>query len=139
MGYDYKSLDAVPDYNGPLAVDFYGRLHPKHSKGTVRLPVCTNLSKGLISAVLPSFDAKTDHRLLFRRLNITAEDMSEDDGTLQFDMFTDYEAQSKENDLQYAMQGIRSRFGKNAVVKGFNLLEGATAIERNSQIGGHRA
>ena len=76
---------------------------------------------------------------MFRRLNITAEDMSEDDGTLQFDMFTDYEAQSKENDLQYAMQGIRSRFGKNAVVKGFNLLEGATAIERNSQIGGHRA
>lgn len=47
VGYDYKSLDAVPDYNGPLAVDFYGRLHPKHSKGTVRLPVCTNLSKAI--------------------------------------------------------------------------------------------
>ena len=139
VGYDYKSLDAVPDYNGPLAVDFYGRLHPKHSNGTVRLPVCTNLSKGIINALLPSFDEKTDHRLLFRRLNITAEDISEDDGTLQFDMFTDYEAQSKENELQYAMQSIRSRFGKNAVVKGFNLLEGATAIERNSQIGGHRA
>ena len=139
VGYDYKSLDVIPEYNGPLALDFYGRLHPKHSKGTVRLRLPTNLSKGVIQAALLSFDEKTDHRLLFRRLNITAEDLSEDDGMMQFDMFTDYEAQGKEHDLQYAMQSIRSRFGKNSVVKGFDLLEGATAMERNSQIGGHRA
>ena len=139
VGYDYKSLEAVPDYNGPMSIDFYGRLHPKHSKGTVRLSVRTNLANSIINAVLSSFDEKTDHRLLFRRLNINAEDISEDDGVMQFDMFTDYESQSKENELQYAMQAIRSKFGKNAVVKAFNLLDGATAIERNIQIGGHRA
>ncbi|MBQ5310505.1 MAG: DNA methylase [Oscillospiraceae bacterium] len=138
-GYDYKSLDAVPGYNGPLAVDFYGRVHPKHSNGTVRLTERTNLSKPAAAALLPSFDQKTDHRLLFRRLNITAEDVTEDDGMMQFDMFTDYGRQEREKELQSAMQSVRARFGNNAVFKGLDLLEGATAIERNRQIGGHRA
>ncbi|MBQ3919667.1 MAG: DNA methylase [Oscillospiraceae bacterium] len=139
VGYDYKSLDAVPEYTGPLAVDFYGRVHPKHSNGTVRLMERTNLPREIVPALLRSFDAAADHRLLFRRLNITAEDISEDDGAVQFCMFTDRDRESRDRELQNAMQNVRARFGKNAVVKGLSFLDGATAIGRNAQIGGHRA
>ena len=136
-GYDHKSLEAVPDYNGPLAMDFYGRLHPKHSNGTVRLTEMTNLPKTVRHELLRSFDKKTDHRLLFRRLNISAADVCWED-SYQMSFFVNYDEQKKEQDLENAMLSVRSRVGKNAVVKGINLLEGATAMERNMQIGGHR-
>ena len=137
--YDYKSLEHNPYYDGPLSIDFYGRLHPRHNNGTVRLKNLTNSHQIIYKALIGQFDAQTNHSLLFRRLGISANDVRPDCGNYQFDLFTDYEALDKERRIQGAMLEIRKKYGKNAVVKGMNLLEGATAIERNTQIGGHKA
>lgn len=138
VSFDWKSLEACPEYDGPVVIDFYGRLHPKHSGGTARLPEKTNSFDLVSAALLSQFDRKTDHRLLFRKLGINAADIKTDDGVFQLDMFMDYDALEREKRIQGAMLEIRKRFGKNAVVKGINLMEGATTIERNGQIGGHR-
>ncbi len=137
--YDYKSLEAVPEYNGPLSIDFYGRVHPKHSNGTVKLPLLTNNMQIITEPMLKQFDEKTDHRLLYRRPGVCANDITEDMGVLQMNLFIDSEALERDRLLQGAMLKVRRRFGANAVFKGMNLLEGATTIERNRQIGGHRA
>lgn len=139
VSYDYRSLEAVPDYDGPLTVDFYGRLHPKHSIGVVRMKEKTNSIRLITEALMSSFDAKTDHRLLYRRLGVCANDTSVDDGTFQLDLFTDYDALDKERRIQRAMLEVRLKHGPNAIFKGINLLDGATTLERNLQIGGHRA
>ena len=138
VSYDYKSLEACPHYDGPVAVDFYGRLHPKHSGGTVRLKEKTDSHRLISAALLAQFEEKTDHRLLFRRLGISANDITEDTAPYQLDLFTDYEALDRERRIQGALLEIRTKYGNNAVVKGMNLLEGATTMERNGQIGGHR-
>ena len=138
VSYDYKSMEACPGYDGPVCIDFYGRLHPVHSNGTVRLKNATNSVRTITAALLAQFDAKTDHRLLYRRLGISACDTRIDDATFQMDLFTDYHALDKEKRIQEAMLSVRSRYGSNAVVKGMNLMKGATTMERNNQIGGHR-
>lgn len=139
VGYDYKSLEYCPSYDGPISIDFYNRPHPKHSNGTVRLSGYTNSVTEITNALLPSFDKKTDHRLLYRRLGICADNVKLDNGVYQIDLFTDYETLEKERQLQRAMYEVRKKYGKNAVFKGMNMLEGATTLERNEQIGGHRA
>jgi DNA polymerase V len=139
VSYDYKSLDACPGYDGPLSLDFYGRLHPKHSNGSVKLPSRTNNLKLFTVPLLKQFDEKTDHRLLYRRLGVVAEDVTEDMGFFQMNLFIDYEAMEKEQRMQGAMLEVRRKYGPNAVFKGINLLEGATTLERNQQIGGHKA
>ena len=139
VSYDWKSLEECPDYDGPVVLDFYGRLHPKHSGGTARLRERSNSYDLISAALLSQFDKKTDHRLLFRRLSLSAMDTSRDTGIVQLDMFMDYAALEREKRIQGAMLEIRKRFGKNAVIKGMNLMEGATTIERNRQIGGHNA
>ena len=139
VSYDYKSLELCPNYAGPVKPDFYGRLHPVHSGGTVRLRNRTNALSIISPALLASFDAKTDHSLLFRRLGIGAEDVKTDNSVFQMDLFSDYGALEKERRLEGAMLEVRKKYGANALLKGFNFQEGATAIERNMQIGGHRA
>lgn len=139
VSYDWKSLEVCPDYQGPVCMDFYGRLHPSHSVGTVRLPEKTNSYDMISSSLLKQFDQKTDPRLLFRRINISAIDIATDDGIFQLNLFTDYEALEKEKKIQAAMMAIRRRYGRNAIIKGLNLRKGGTAIERNQQIGGHKA
>ena len=139
VSYDHKSLEYCPRYDGPVCVDFYGRMHPKHSNGTARTMERTNLSRQITEVMLKDFEQRTDHRLLFRRLAVCAADVTADGGFYQTDLFTDYEKMDKERNLQAAMQSVRARFGKNAVLYGLNFLEGATAKERNNQIGGHRA
>ena len=139
VSYDFKSLEYCPQYNGPVCIDYYGRLHPKHSNGTVRTIERTNLSRYITEVMLPDFDRKTDHRLLFRRLGVCAGDVATDEGFLQIDFFTDYEKMEKEKKLQAAMQEVRAKFGSNAVLHGMNYLHGATTRERNTQIGGHKA
>ena len=139
VSFDYKSLEHCPAYDGPLALDFYGRLHPRHQNGTVRLMRKTASSSDVTAPVLSQFDLRTDHRLLYRRLGICAADTSLDMSLFQIDLFTDYEALERARALQRSIQEIRRKYGKNALVRGFNLLPGATAIERNQQIGGHRA
>lgn len=139
ISYDYKSLEYCPEYDGKLSIDWYGRLHPAHSNGTVRLSAATNTSRVVTPRIMQDIDKKSDHRLLFRRLGICACDVICDEGVYQIDLFTDYDALDKEKKLHAALLEVRARYGSNAVVKGLNLLEGATTIERNTQIGGHRA
>ena len=86
-----------------------------------------------------AFDKKVDRRLLIRRIGVNADKTTSDNGMYQLDFFTDYDALEKEKAIQGAMLEIRQRYGKNAVVKGLNMLKGATTIERNSQIGGHKS
>ena len=139
VSYDYKSLEAVPDYSGEVCLDFYGRLHPKHSNGIIRMPMETNSAATIVPLMLSSFDLKTDHRLLFRRLNVCAEDVHDNGGYYQLSFLVDHDALNRERHLQKALLDIRSKYGSNSVFRGNNLLEGATQLERNNQIGGHRA
>ena len=120
-------------------LDFYGRLHPKHSNGTVRLPTLTNNLQAISEPLVRQFDEKTDHRLLFRRLGVCAGNVKEDIGMYQLNFFVDYDAQERDRRLLGAMLEVRRKYGANAVFRGMNMLKGATTLERNQQIGGHRA
>lgn len=139
VSYDYKSLEADPTYSGPVTLDFYGRLRPCHDGGTVRLRSRTNAFSVIGKALSESFDARTDHTLLFRRIGICAEDVRTDESAFQIDLFTDYEALEKEKRLRKALLEVKKRHGTNAVLKGTSYLDGATGRERSRQIGGHRA
>ena len=139
VSYDYKSLESCPLYDGPLSIDFYGRIHPKHSNGTVRLPSLTNNIQIITPPMMKSFDTRTDHRLLYRRLGVCANDVKEDSGIYQLDMFLNYEELERDRKLQGAMLQVRKKYGPNALFKGINLMPGATTLERNQQIGGHKA
>lgn len=139
VSYDHKSLEVHPNYSGPVTLDFYGRLHPVHHNGTVRLRGRTNALSAIAPLVLASFDAKTDHALLFRKLGLCACDVKTDNSVFQLDLFADYEALEKERKRKAAMLEVRRKYGANALLTGLNFREGATAIERNMQIGGHRA
>lgn len=138
VSFDPASLDEVPSYDGEITPDFYGRWHPVHVGGTVRLRAHTSSTRDLQTAVLTAFDAKVDHRLLIRRLGVAANMLQE--GYVQLDFFTDYDAQEREAQLQRVLLEVRSKYGAGkALIKGKNLVKGATAIERSQQIGGHRA
>ena len=139
VSYDYKSLEVHPNYSGPVTLDFYGRLHPVHHNGTVRLRGRTNALSAVAPLMLASFDQKTDHALLFRKLGICACDVKTDNSVFQLDLFADYAALEKERKRKAAMLEVRRKYGANALLTGLNFREGATAIERNTQIGGHRA
>lgn len=139
VSYDYKSLEVCPFYEGPIVLDFYGRLHPKHNNGTLKMPMDTNSVSTIAPRILSAFDTKTDHRLLYRRLGICAEGVRDDGGYIQLNMFIDYAALEREKKLQRALREVRSKYGANALFTGKNMLEGATQLERNIQIGGHRA
>ena len=99
----------------------------------------TNNLHVMLEPMLKQFDAKTDHRLLYRRLGVCADDVQSDAGSFQMNMFMDPEELERDRRLQGAMLEVRRRFGPNAVFKGMDLLEGATTLERNLQIGGHKA
>ena len=139
VSYDHKSLEACPSYDGPVALDFYGRLHPKHSGGTVRLKTLTNDLQQISEPLVRQFDEKTDHRLLYRKLGVCAMNVAEDEGMYQLNMFVDYDMLERDRRLTAAMLEVRRRYGANAVFRGMNMLDGATALERNRQIGGHKA
>ena len=99
----------------------------------------TNSPQTVRDALAASFDQKTDHHLLYRRLGVCANNVTDDIGYYQLDMFTDYDALEKEKKIQSAMLEVRTKYGANAVFTGKNMLEGATTLGRNMQIGGHRA
>ena len=139
VSYDWRSLEVCPDYTGPVKLDFYGRLHPCHGGGTVRLHTATNAFSVISEAVLSAFDGKTNHALLARKLGICAEEVQADNSAFQMDLFSDYEALEKERKLQKAMLDVKKRHGANALLRGTSFLDGATGRERNTQIGGHRA
>ena len=139
ISFDYKSLEYCPHYDGPLAIDWYGRLHPAHAGGTVNLRTATNISKLVSDAILNDVIKKTDHRILFRKLGICACNIKSDGGYYQMDLFTDYDAINRERQIHEALLNIRTRYGANSMLKGINFLDGATTRERNVQIGGHKA
>ena len=139
ISFDPVSLEEHPDYAGPVCLDFYGRLHPVHAGGTVRFPVPTNSAREIRSGVADAFRGEVDPLLSVRRIGLSANDVREDTTAAQLDLFTNYTARSREQELQRAMLSLREKYGKSAVFRGMNLLEGATAIERGKQIGGHRA
>ena len=156
VGYDIENLtdpQRSRNYRGPVTTDRYGRKIPKHAVGTENFPY-TSLTSDLLRAVTTLYDRIVDPNLLVRRLSISANKLLDEasvpkgEETEQLDLFTDYAAKerqeqvdeaahAKERKIQEAMLGIKKRYGKNAILKGMNLEEGATARERNRTIGGH--
>lgn len=159
VGYDVENLSDPGirgGYSGAVTTDRYGRQIPKHANGTANLGKYSSSSKLIIDAASGLFERITDKKLLIRRLYLTANrvkgegSVPEDTGGEQLDIFTDYtkeeekrEAEAlelaRERKKQEAMLDIKRKYGKNAILKGMNLEEGATAQDRNQQIGGHKA
>ena len=113
--------------------------HPKGAHGSTKLDNPTNLGSILISATTELFERIADKTLTVRRITIAANRVVKDEGFFQVDLFTDTTKLEKEKKLQNAMLGLKKNFGKNAVLKGTNYLDGATMRERNKTIGGHKA
>ena len=159
VSYDRESLTNPvirAKYHGPVTTDHYGRQVPKHAHGTANLGAHTSSSAIIIKAVEELYDRIINPDLLVRRINLTTNHVVDEsmakakDLPQQLDLFTDYEqlerqkkeeqeALDKERRIQEARLAIKQRFGKNAILKGLNFEEGATAKERNRQIGGHKA
>ena len=159
VGYDIENLtdpSRRKSYQGEVKTDRYGRSVPKHAHGTVNLEEYTASTKRIIAAALELFDRIVDRGLLARRLTITAgrvlpeEEAPKKKTFEQLDLFTNYDAVQeqqareaadleREKKVQRTVLDIKKRFGKNAILKGMNFQEGATAKDRNGQIGGHKA
>lgn len=160
VGYDIENLtdpERSRKYHGTVVKDHYGRQIPKQAHGSINLDGHTSSTKKIMCATTELFDRIVDKNLLVRRLNITANHVVpeadapvKNGGYEQLDLFTDFtalEAQRKrekaeldrEKKMQQAMLIIKKKYGKNAILKGMNLEEGATAKDRNEQIGGHKA
>lgn len=153
VGYDIENLtnpEIARYYEGPVVTDHYGRKVPKHGHGTANLQEYTASTKKITEAVMGLYDRITDPRLLVRRITIAAcrvvPEGSRKGEYQQLDLFADPEAEAKEKAAldkekrqQKAVLGIKRKYGKNAILKGMNLCEGATTISRNDQVGGHKA
>lgn len=154
IGYDIDNLtnpEISQNYNGDITIDRYGRKVPKHAHGTINIDHKTASTKIITNAVMELYERIMNKELLTRRINITAADVvnEEDYKNIkeyeQMDMFVDYNELEKqrvkektEKSLQKAVINIKSKYGKNAILKGMNFIEGGTTIERNGQIGGHK-
>ncbi len=157
IGYDTESLtnpEIRAKYHGEVHIDHYGRQVPKHAQGTANLKMQTSSSMLIMHAIVELYDRIVNPDLLIRRINIATNHVVDEDSAKhnadiqQLDLFTNYEdlmnkkqleqqALDKERKIQDARLAIKQRFGKNAILKGLNFEEGATAIDRNAQIGGH--
>ena len=152
IGYDVDNLkDKSRKYNGEITIDRYGRNVPKHAHGTQNLEHYTSSSRIITDQIIELYDKIINKQLLSRRINITAnnvinEDIAQKDNQIeQIDLFTDYkekeknhEKELKEHELQKSIIDIKKKYGKNAILKGMNLVEGGTTKERNEQVGGHK-
>ena len=140
VGYDRESLRG---YRGEVTTDYYGRQVPKHAHGTQLLPSSTSSARILLEGVCALFDRIVDPNLLVRRLNLVAGRVVPEgtDCGEQLDLFAAPKppGEERERRRQQAVLAIRKKYGKNAILKGFNFEEGATARQRNGQIGGHKA
>lgn len=168
IGFDIDNLtdpEIMKRYKGEIVIDGYGRKIPRGVHGSINLPKYTSSTRIIIDAVMDLYDRIVDPILLVRRMNVVAcrvkyeEDVKKETEQFeQMDMFSDFglsnddssldenvistnleESIEKEKKIQDALLKIKDRYGKNAVLKGMNFEEGATARERNSQIGGHKA
>ena len=160
VGYDAECLtrpEIREIYHGEITTNYYGKAVPKHAHGTYNFDMPTSSSQLIMNGAAELFDRCVNPDLLIRRLNLTTNHVVSEASVavqqktpLQLDLFTDYEALEKQRQLeqeqfakerrmQEAQLRIKQRFGKNAILRGLNFNEGATAKERNSQIGGHKA
>ena len=160
VGYDIENLtdtERRKKYRGEVVTDRYGRQIPKHAHGTENLESFTSSTQKMVEVASVLYDRIVDKNLLIRRMNITANNIVEEKAApqknnsyQQLDLFTDYAAEEeqekqealrldRERKLQEATITIKKKFGKNAILKGMSLQEGATAKNRNEQIGGHKA
>lgn len=160
VGHDIENLTDPKrrmQYRGAIVTDGYGRQIPKHAHGTINLNGYTASTEKILSAVSTVFDRIVDKTLLVRRLNLTANHVipetsvsEKNAGYEQLDLFTDYAVRQaeqeqeryrleRERSMQKTLLTIKRKFGKNAILRGMNLEEGATGKDRNAQIGGHRA
>ncbi len=162
VGYDVENLTDPAKrarYQGEVTADFYGRLVPKHAHGTENLDGFTSSTRKIVEGTLAIFDRQLDPALTVRRLNLTAchvvdeKKAAEEEKYEQLELFKDYgltaeqkereakqeERLAREKKMQEAILNLQKRYGKNAVLKGMDLEEGATTRERNGQIGGHKA
>ncbi len=151
-----KDPAQLKDYDGELTLDWYGRYAPRHAHGTANLKRRTSSTRLITDAVMDLFARITDPSLMVRRINVCAagvvpeQEADEGEEYEQLDLFTDYEEMKqqrqaekerleKEHSLQLATLDIKNKYGKNAILKGTNFLEGSTARQRNAQVGGHKA
>ena len=160
VGYDIENLtdpERRKKYRGEMVTDRYGRQIPKHAHGTENMENFTSSTQKMVEAASVLYDRIVDKNLLIRRMNITANNIVEEKAAQQknksyqqLDLFTDYAAEEeqekqealrldRERKLQEATITIKKKFGKNAILKGMSLQKGATAKNRNEQIGGHKA
>ena len=152
IGYDIENI--TPSYKGEIIKDHYGRNIPKYSNGTINLSHKTSSSKYITEELLNLFERIINKNLLVRRITVVANnvvninEIKEEKTLEQFDLFTNYEILDKkreeekrkeeeENKLQHIIIDIKNKYGKNSILRGMNFEEGSTAIDRNSQIGGH--
>lgn len=149
VGYDITS----PSYDGEYSIDRYGRSVPKSAHGTVRLPYKTSSSKIMSDKTLELYDKIVNKKLLVKRINISINNIVSYDSVKdlehheQLDIFSNFNLvnskkdrvdEENENRLQHVMLDIKKKYGKNSILKAMNLSNGATTIDRNKQIGGHR-
>ena len=160
VGYDAENLtrpEIREKYHGEITLNHYGKPVPKHAHGTFNFDKPTSSSRQIMDGAAALFDRCVNPDLLIRRLNLTTNHVvseasvaAKENAPQQLDLFTDYEALEKqrqeekakldkERRMQEAQLKIKQRFGKNAILRGLNFEEGATAKERNKQIGGHKA
>ena len=152
IGYDIENV--TDDYNGSVTIDYYGRAIPKHAHGTINLDYKTSSSKIITEAMIKLYDRIINPKLSVRRVTMAATKLAseeEEKGKVryrQLDLFSslddennkldyDREVLKEENNLQNAMLKIKEKYGKNAILKGMDLEDGATTRDRNRQIGGH--
>ena len=160
VGYDAENLtrpESRGKFHGEITNNYYGKAVPKHAHGTFNFEKPTSSSRQIMDGAAELFDRCVNPDLLIRRLNLTTNHVVSESSVAamenapqQLDLFTDYEALEKqkqeekakldkERRMQEAQLKIKQRFGKNAILRGLNFEVGATAKERNKQIGGHKA
>lgn len=158
IGYDIECLtnpSIERRYKGEITIDAYGRKVPKHSHGTANIDHKTSSTKTITNEVMKLYDKIVNPILLVRRLNVTAcnivnEEYKESKPIIeQIDLFTNYEEVSKQKEkslkdeieekkIQKALLNIKKKYGKNSILKAMNYEEGATAKNRNLEVGGHK-
>ena len=162
VSYDTESLtrpEIRAKYHGEITLNYYGKPVPKHAHGTFNFKKPTSSSRLIMNGATEIFDRHVNSDLLIRRMNLTTNHVKDEvmlsanpstENYEQLDLFTDYEALDKlkreekkilekERRMQEAQLKIKMLFGKNAILRGLNFEEGATAKDRNKQIGGHKA
>lgn len=153
IGYDKDNLldkNIKNSFKGEIVMDRYGRRIPKHAHGTLNLTNYSSSSEAIIEAISTLFDKHVDTSLLIRRITIAANNLylegtePKEESYEQLDLFSSAPSKDQNNKLkerrrQSAILSIKKKYGKNAVLRGMNYEDGATAKDRNSQIGGHKA